>query len=81
MEMTPKDVLNNLKNFNSWDFKGYTLNKAEADECIKALDDRSRFVAIQEIVKDHSIWEKISEDGNGKMDYKGAFEAIGEIVG
>lgn len=32
------EVLANIKNWNSYDIKGYSLNKAEAEACIKALE-------------------------------------------
>lgn len=32
------EVLSNIKNWSSYEFKGYDLSKAEAEACIKALE-------------------------------------------
>ena len=39
MEMRATDVLHNLKDYDMWDFQKYRLNKEEADQCIKALEE------------------------------------------
>ena len=37
-KMRTIDVLSNLKNFDCWDFKGYSMCKEEAEICIAALE-------------------------------------------
>jgi hypothetical protein len=38
-EMTIREVIANLKNFDCWEFKNYDLRKEEADAIIKAFDE------------------------------------------
>lgn len=39
MQMRPFDVLCNLKNWTSWDYKAYKLSEDESKPCIKALEN------------------------------------------
>lgn len=46
--MGSKEVLVNLKNFDSWDYKHYSLRQEEAEVCIAALEKDAGDVAIIE---------------------------------
>ena len=39
MKTELKHVVENLKNYTSWDYAAYPLQKAEADEIVKAFDN------------------------------------------
>ena len=42
------DVINNLKKWESWDYKCYPLSKAEAESIIKFFDDEIDYSVIEE---------------------------------
>lgn len=48
------DVLCNLKNWGSWDYKAYKLQENEAYSCIKALENY--------------IWHNVDQEGMPKED-------------
>lgn len=54
MQMRPFDVLCNLKNWTSWDYKAYKLSEEESKPCIKALESY--------------IWHPVNREGLPKKE-------------
>lgn len=53
------DILTNLKNWSSWDYKSYKLNEPEAKPCKDALDNY--------------IWHSIIAEGNPPIDKNSSY--------
>lgn len=72
MKMRPIDVLNNLKGHVLWP-QSYHLSEAEAEVCIRALEQEPKWIPVSERLPD--LWDErylvsLAWGGVGVMEYK-----------
>lgn len=70
-----KDVCTNLRHYDNFAYKNYSLSKNEADAILRVDDESDRLCKIRELVNKADFDER-----NTDTDYKSFYEQVKEIV-